>query len=106
MEPTTPDGAGPLGKGHGEQVAGTPTRYGRRGIVLGAATAGAGVAIGALARSTPASAADGSTLFIGESNTAADTTSLSTTAGDGLMASTTQTGQSGVEGEDKSSGGG
>jgi hypothetical protein len=81
------------------------SRVGRRAVVLGAA-ASACAAIGAVAASSPAAAADGDGLLLGQANTAASTTSVSTTYGDGLMATTTQNGQNGVEGEDKSPKGG
>ena len=105
MEDCTPEIAESPGEDRGEPEAGARNRYGRRALVVGAA-AGAGAAISAMAGSSPAGAADGDNLIVGQSNSAADTTSLSTTLGDGLMATTTQTGQSGVEGEDQSSGGG
>jgi hypothetical protein len=81
-------------------------RFGRRAMVLGAA-AGAAAAIGAVAASaSPAGAADGNSVLLGQPNAAEATTSVSTTYGDGLMASTTQNGQNGLEGEDLSPKGG
>lgn len=84
-------------------------RVSRRGALLalgGAAAGGLGLAAGSVLGADPAAAANGNALKLGESNSASSTTSLSTTEGDGVMASTTQTGQSGVEGEDKSTKGG
>jgi hypothetical protein len=74
--------------------------------MLGAAAAGAGAAVSLGAGTDKADAATGGSVILGESNTATATTEVTTTEGDGLRGSTSQTGQNGVEGNDTSGGGG
>jgi hypothetical protein len=80
--------------------------YGRRALMLGAATAGAGAAASLVATAEPAVAADGSAVLLGKSNKASATTKISTKTGDGLEGSTSAAGSSGVYGNDTSGGGG
>ncbi|MFZ0667477.1 MAG: hypothetical protein WAM97_17115 [Acidimicrobiales bacterium] len=78
-------------------------RVGRRKMLLGVAAAGVGASV--VAEAEPASATDGNPVLIGEANKAKATTSITTTKGNGLQATTSQSGQIGVEGVDTSSGG-
>ena len=52
--------------------------YGRRALMLGAATAGPGAAASLVATAEPAAAADGSAVLLGKSNKASATTNIST----------------------------
>jgi hypothetical protein len=90
----------------GEVPEGPATRFGRRAIVLGAAAAGAGITAGLVTSAQPAEAANGRPVLLGEVNSATETTSISTTAGSGLVATTFENNESGVYGIDQSSGGG
>jgi hypothetical protein len=85
----------------GEEVG----RYGRRALMLGAAT-GVGVAAGLVAGAEPASAAEDGAVLAGQINTATSNTAVSTSVGNGLEGDTSQNGESGVYGHDTSSGGG
>jgi hypothetical protein len=89
-------------------VEGRPVRVGRRRLMLGAAAAGAGAAVGLVAGAGPASAApdaNGGAVKLGDSNKATATTSVTTTAGDGLQGiSSAGGGFAGVNGVDNSSG--
>src|ERR1700691_4498897 len=71
--------------------------YGRRALVLGAAAAGAGAAVGLLGGADPAGAAT-EYVVLGGSNSTSGTTSVTASDGDGLQGITTQAGQNGVEG--------
>jgi hypothetical protein len=84
---------------------GEPTRlHSRRGLVLGAAAAGAGAAAALVAGGGPAEAANNNPVELGVSgNSATATTGITTTAGNGLEATTSQAGWSGVAGIDASS---
>jgi hypothetical protein len=89
------------------EVDGTSSRsYGRRALMLGAATAGVGAAASLVAGAEPASATDGSALIVGESNTAKATTSISTKKGYGFVGETSASGGIGVGGSDTSTDGG
>jgi len=80
--------------------SGPVSRYGRRALMLGAAAAGAGITVGLVAGARPADAADGQAVLLGQNgpnaNTAASTTQINTTSGDGLQANTS--GDSGSHG--------
>jgi hypothetical protein len=85
---------------------GRPARVGRRRLMLGAAVAGAGAAVGLVAGADPASAANGAAVLLGESNTATATTSVTTTAGDALEGSSSAGGSfAGVLGINSAEGG-
>jgi hypothetical protein len=88
---------------------GRPVWVGRRRLMLGAAAAGAGAAVGLVAGADPASAApdaNGGAVKLGKSNTATATTSVTTTAGDGLQGSSSAGGAfAGVLGENSAEGG-
>jgi hypothetical protein len=102
-ETTQADGM-PTGSGPDGTVPKKPGRLGRRKMILGVATAGVGASV--VAGAEPASAGDGNALLVGKTNSAKATTIIKTTYGDGLMGTTTQNGQNGLEGIDDSPGGG
>jgi hypothetical protein len=78
-------------------------RLGRRALMLGAAAAGAGVAVGLVAGAEPAGAANGGNVRLGASNnTASSSTIVTTSSGNGLQGATTDDGASGVCGLDSS----
>ena len=85
---------------------GPATRYGRRAVMLGAAAAGVGIVAGLVAGAEPAGAANNGPVLLGETNTAVGTTLINTTSGNGLQATTSENGESGLLGSDLSSGGG
>ena len=72
------------------------TRYGRQALMLGAAAAGAGIALGLVGGAKPADASNGGSVLLGRTNTASDSTIINTRAIDGLQVSTT--GDSGSHG--------
>lgn len=78
------------------------TRYGRRALMLAAATAGAGITVDLVSGTRPAGAADtqGKAVLLGQNgsntNTATSTTQINTSSGDGLQANTS--GDSGSHG--------
>jgi hypothetical protein len=83
---------------HPSQVdsAEAPTkRLGRRALVLGAAAGGAG-ALASVAGAKSASATNGNPVLLGEANSAIATTSVGTTAGNGIEGTTSASGQGGV----------
>src|SRR5580698_4563508 len=86
-------------EGHPEGDERSSRSYGRRALMLGA-TAGAGAAVTLLAGTDKAYAANNGDVILGVSNAASATTEVTTTEGDGLRGSTSQTGQNGVEGND------
>jgi hypothetical protein len=74
-------------------------RYGRRALMLGAAGAGAGIAVGLVAGAAPAGAANGNPVELGETNSATTETVINTTSEDGLQANTAgDSGSHGVKG--------
>jgi hypothetical protein len=81
----------------------------RRGALLalgGAAAGAAGMAVGsALLGAEPAAAANGDTVTVGGAFTGSQTTQITTTGGNGLAGITSETGYSGVFGQDTSSAG-
>jgi hypothetical protein len=87
---------------------GRPVRVGRRRLMLGAAAAGAGAAVGLVAGAAPASAApnaNGGAVKLGESNKATTNTSVTTTAENGLQGiSSAGGGYAGVNGINNTSG--
>lgn len=86
----------------------TARRYGRRALILGAASAGAGITASLVAvepaRAAPARPLGGSPVLLGKANSAAATTTVNATAGTGIQGSTATDGQSGVAGIDTSTG--
>jgi hypothetical protein len=90
------DGAGDEGQG----------KVGRRRLLFGAATAGAGLVVGTLANGGSADAATGGDLILGRANTAKSTTSVTTTSGVGLSATSSAKNQAGLKGTNTSAGGG
>jgi hypothetical protein len=98
--------------GHENAIAGSgltenppPSKLRRRALVAGAAAAGAGFAAALIGRPSPADAANGGPVLLGESNTATESTDI-TSSGPGLGATTSATGQVALSGVDNSSGGG
>jgi hypothetical protein len=87
MEQTTHDEAESRGEDQNDDGAGALSRYGRRALILGAGAAGAGLAA-AVAGATPAGAAT-SAVELGESNTASESTVITTSRGNGLNGVTT-----------------
>jgi hypothetical protein len=83
-----------------------PQRIGRRTLLAAAAAAGVGTAAGVALGADPASAANGGSVLLGETNSATAKTEVKNTTGDGLAGWTKQSGANGVEGIDVSSGGG
>ncbi len=77
------------GKGDGDQTA-PPSRLDRRGIMIGAAAAGAGLAAGLVGGSEPAGAATPS-VKLGVVNKEKTTTTIKNSAGEALAASTGST---------------
>ena len=61
------------------------TRYGRQALMLGAAAAGAGIALGLVGGAKPADASNGGSVLLGRTNTASDSTIINTSAHDGLQ---------------------
>jgi hypothetical protein len=82
------------------------SRYGRRGLLLGAAATGAGAVVALMAGAQTAGASDGDAVLIGESNSAKATTAVSTKKGIGLEGTTSEAGYVGVQRVDASTGGG
>ena len=69
------------------EPAGRPTKRSRRDLIAGAAGAAAVVAAASLAKATPAQAADGNPVLIGEINSASNVTEIDSTS-EGLKVST------------------
>jgi hypothetical protein len=81
----------------------SPAQRGRRALMLGAAAAGAGAAAVLAGGGEPASAATGSPVELGETNSATATTVITTSSGSGLRGITTDdTSPGGVYGIDSS----
>jgi hypothetical protein len=77
-------------------------RVARRALVLGAAGAGAGLVAGLVTGADPAAAANGSPVELGKANTCTATTSISTTRGIGLSATSSANRETAVAGVDTS----
>jgi hypothetical protein len=87
-----------------------PGRYGRRALILGAAAAGAGAAVGLADGAAPALAssdANGGPVLLGKSNTETVTTTITNAASGAISGITSASGgHSGVHGNDTSTDGG
>jgi hypothetical protein len=78
----------------------------RRALISGAAAAGAGAAASLALGSAPASAADGQSVLLGETNDSTDSTIISSSLGNGISGEVYTTGASGAYGLDFSTDGG
>jgi len=67
---------------------GVPSRIGRRGMILGVAAAGTGMAAGLVAGADPAAAATAKPVKLGKTNAAHATTTVTNTAGTALVGTT------------------
>jgi hypothetical protein len=90
----------------GQPARRTAARYGRRAVVLGAAAAGAGLTVDLVSGAPQAQASNGNPVLLGDSNSATHATVVTSKSSDALQGSTSADLQSGVIGEDSSSGGG